>query len=138
MPELSEQAVRALLRDVMATADLENVTSKEVGGTGQGVLGIGGAGQGHPSPGAVPRCGRSWSGARGTAWPSTRISSTTRCCWCWRRWIGLPASSHTSSWCAAGRAGRVARVALSPPLTAVTTQGSEWNAANLEELQQNR
>ncbi|XP_027525921.1 protein phosphatase Slingshot homolog 3 isoform X3 [Corapipo altera] len=28
--ELSEQAVRALLRDVMATADLENVTSKEV------------------------------------------------------------------------------------------------------------
>ncbi|KAM6394547.1 protein phosphatase Slingshot homolog 3 [Pluvialis apricaria] len=29
-PELSEQAVRALLRDVMATADLENVTSKEV------------------------------------------------------------------------------------------------------------
>ncbi|XP_041878600.1 protein phosphatase Slingshot homolog 3 isoform X1 [Corvus kubaryi] len=30
MPELSEQAVRALLRDVMASADLENVTSKEV------------------------------------------------------------------------------------------------------------
>ncbi|XP_041326325.1 protein phosphatase Slingshot homolog 3 [Pyrgilauda ruficollis] len=30
MPELSEQAVRALLREVMATADLENVTSKEV------------------------------------------------------------------------------------------------------------
>ncbi|KAM6204840.1 LOW QUALITY PROTEIN: protein phosphatase Slingshot homolog 3 [Sarcoramphus papa] len=29
-PELSEQAVRALLRDVMATADLESVTSKEV------------------------------------------------------------------------------------------------------------
>uniref|UniRef100_A0A674HFA3 protein-serine/threonine phosphatase n=1 Tax=Taeniopygia guttata TaxID=59729 RepID=A0A674HFA3_TAEGU len=29
-PELSEQAVRALLREVMATADLENVTSKEV------------------------------------------------------------------------------------------------------------
>ncbi|NWU17139.1 SSH3 phosphatase, partial [Cephalopterus ornatus] len=28
--ELSEQVVRALLRDVMATADLENVTSKEV------------------------------------------------------------------------------------------------------------
>ncbi|XP_055670356.1 protein phosphatase Slingshot homolog 3 isoform X1 [Falco peregrinus] len=30
VPELSEQAVRALLRDVMATADLESVTSKEV------------------------------------------------------------------------------------------------------------
>ncbi|XP_015487541.1 protein phosphatase Slingshot homolog 3 isoform X3 [Parus major] len=30
MPELSEQAVRALLREVMAAADLENVTSKEV------------------------------------------------------------------------------------------------------------
>ncbi|XP_041267435.1 protein phosphatase Slingshot homolog 3 isoform X3 [Onychostruthus taczanowskii] len=30
VPELSEQAVRALLREVMATADLENVTSKEV------------------------------------------------------------------------------------------------------------
>ncbi|NWT83143.1 SSH3 phosphatase, partial [Lanius ludovicianus] len=30
MLELSEQAVRALLRDVMATADLENITSKEV------------------------------------------------------------------------------------------------------------
>ncbi|KAM9278092.1 LOW QUALITY PROTEIN: protein phosphatase Slingshot homolog 3 [Morus bassanus] len=29
-PELSEQAVRALLRDVMASADLESVTSKEV------------------------------------------------------------------------------------------------------------
>ncbi|KAM6358912.1 protein phosphatase Slingshot homolog 3 isoform 2-T2 [Alca torda] len=29
-PELSEQSVRALLRDVMATADLESVTSKEV------------------------------------------------------------------------------------------------------------
>ncbi|XP_061856289.1 protein phosphatase Slingshot homolog 3 isoform X2 [Colius striatus] len=29
-PELSEQTVRALLRDVMASADLENVTSKEV------------------------------------------------------------------------------------------------------------
>ncbi|KAM6033175.1 LOW QUALITY PROTEIN: protein phosphatase Slingshot homolog 3 [Chlamydotis macqueenii] len=29
-PELSEQAVRALLRDVMAGADLESVTSKEV------------------------------------------------------------------------------------------------------------
>ncbi|XP_067151330.1 protein phosphatase Slingshot homolog 3 [Apteryx mantelli] len=29
-PELTEQAVRALLRDVMATADLESVTSKEV------------------------------------------------------------------------------------------------------------
>uniref|UniRef100_A0A8C3NWG5 protein-serine/threonine phosphatase n=1 Tax=Cyanoderma ruficeps TaxID=181631 RepID=A0A8C3NWG5_9PASS len=29
-PELSEQAVRALLREVMAAADLENVTSKEV------------------------------------------------------------------------------------------------------------
>ncbi|XP_077640563.1 LOW QUALITY PROTEIN: protein phosphatase Slingshot homolog 3 [Lonchura striata] len=29
-PELSEQAVRALLREVMATADLENITSKEV------------------------------------------------------------------------------------------------------------
>uniref|UniRef100_U3KCR7 protein-serine/threonine phosphatase n=1 Tax=Ficedula albicollis TaxID=59894 RepID=U3KCR7_FICAL len=30
VPELSEQAVRALLREVMAAADLENVTSKEV------------------------------------------------------------------------------------------------------------
>ncbi|XP_058700128.1 protein phosphatase Slingshot homolog 3 isoform X3 [Poecile atricapillus] len=30
MPELSEQVVRALLREVMAAADLENVTSKEV------------------------------------------------------------------------------------------------------------
>ncbi|RMB98073.1 hypothetical protein DUI87_25551 [Hirundo rustica rustica] len=30
VPELSEQAVRALLREVMAVADLENVTSKEV------------------------------------------------------------------------------------------------------------
>ncbi|XP_064369482.1 protein phosphatase Slingshot homolog 3 isoform X2 [Dromaius novaehollandiae] len=29
-PELTEQAVRAMLRDVMATADLESVTSKEV------------------------------------------------------------------------------------------------------------
>ncbi|XP_014804230.1 PREDICTED: uncharacterized protein LOC106891914 [Calidris pugnax] len=30
VPELSEQSVRALLREVMATADLESVTSKEV------------------------------------------------------------------------------------------------------------
>ncbi|XP_062431972.1 protein phosphatase Slingshot homolog 3 isoform X5 [Rhea pennata] len=29
-PKLTEQAVRTLLRDVMATADLENITSKEV------------------------------------------------------------------------------------------------------------
>lgn len=48
MPELSEQAVRALLREVMAAADLENVTSKEVGDTGKGILGMGKARQGHP------------------------------------------------------------------------------------------
>lgn len=51
MPELSEQAVRALLREVMAAADLESVTSKEVGG-GTGHLGRPGdkvgTGQGHP------------------------------------------------------------------------------------------
>lgn len=40
--------MRALLRDVMATADLESVTSKEVGATRWGLLA--GAGRGHPSP----------------------------------------------------------------------------------------
>lgn len=40
--------MRALLRDVMATADLESVTSKEVGASGWGLLA--GAGRGHPSP----------------------------------------------------------------------------------------
>lgn len=113
-----------------------------VQGGGWHRAGCPGHGQGWAGPSLTlippPRCGRSWSGARGTAWPSTRISLTTRCCWCWRRWIGLPVSSRTSSWWAAERAGRARRVAVSPPLTAVTAQGSEWNAANLEELQQNK
>ena len=53
--------MRALLRDVMATADLESVTSKEVGATRRVLLagrgpgsqagaGRGRQGQGHPSP----------------------------------------------------------------------------------------
>uniref|UniRef100_A0A8B9VK72 protein-serine/threonine phosphatase n=1 Tax=Anas zonorhyncha TaxID=75864 RepID=A0A8B9VK72_9AVES len=44
VPELTEQAVRALLRDVLASADLESVTSKEVGAVGRGWAGEWGGG----------------------------------------------------------------------------------------------
>lgn len=138
MPELSEQAVRALLREVMAAADLENVTSKEVGDTGQSVPGTGRAGQGHLSPWVVPKVREELERRTGHSLAEHKDFIDNEMLLVLAQ-MDRPSRVFPHLFLVgSGAGGRAARVAVSPPLTAVTAQGSEWNAANLEELQQNR
>ncbi|KAK4823043.1 hypothetical protein QYF61_025382 [Mycteria americana] len=124
-PELSEQAVRALLRDVMASADLESVTSKEVGATGRGVL-VG------REPGSQAGAGRGRQ-ARGHPSPCRGAQVREEL----ERRTGHSLARHkdfidNEMLLVLAQMDRPSRVF--PHLYL----GSEWNAANLEELQQNR
>ncbi|OWK57530.1 Protein phosphatase Slingshot 3, partial [Lonchura striata] len=114
-PELSEQAVRALLREVMATADLENITSKEVGATW--VAACPGDGPGRVGP----------SLTQGGAQVREELE----------RRMGHSLAEHkdfidNEMLLVLAQMDRPSRVF--PHLFL----GSEWNAANLEELQQNK
>lgn len=134
--------MRALLRDVMASADLESVTSKEVGDSGQGPrawsAGRDRQGQEHPSPHGGPQVREELERRTGHSLAQHKDFIDNEMLLVLAQ-MDRPSRvfPHLYLVGKVGHGGKGGQ-GLFPGLTTAAMQGSEWNAANLEELQQNR